>query len=141
MSKQVHPTARAYGIAWRDNEVLMVRAARKNGTTSLWWLPGGGIEFGETPQETVEREFLEETGITIANPQLLDVVSDRYKRPNGDLVHNIRIIYTVDYVSGDVTSELNGTTDLARWMSLEDLASVEVAAYALNAIERVVQTK
>jgi ADP-ribose pyrophosphatase YjhB (NUDIX family) len=141
MTKQRKPSARAYGVTIRDGEILMVRAARRDASTSLWWLPGGGIEFGESPEAAVVREFFEETGITIENPRLLDVTNDTYRRHNGDLVHNIRIIYTVDYVSGELRDEVNGTTDLALWMPLDQLGDYEIADYAQHAIGLVTQTK
>ena len=127
MTKQRKPSARAYGVTIRDGQILMVRAARRDASTSLWWLPGGGIEFGESPEAAVVREFFEETGITIENPRLLDVTNDTYRRHNGDLVHNIRIIYTVDYVSGELRDEVNGTTDLALWMPLDQIGDYEIA--------------
>lgn len=38
----------------------------------LWELPGGRMEFGETAEETLKREVLEETGLTVKPIRLLD---------------------------------------------------------------------
>jgi 8-oxo-dGTP diphosphatase len=47
-----------YILAFNDDlQVLMVKHARRS-----WEMPGGRIEPGETPEEAVVREFLEETG-------------------------------------------------------------------------------
>ena len=42
----------AYGILLGDSAILLTR--KKSGPyKGLWDLPGGGIEFGETPEEAL----------------------------------------------------------------------------------------
>ena len=46
-----------------------------------WWnLPGGGMEIGETVEQALQREVLEETGLQIAVDQLVGVYSKPQKR-------------------------------------------------------------
>ncbi len=47
-----------------DNNVLMVRQYRKAAQLSLLEVPAGGVEAGETPEQTVLRELQEEVGVT-----------------------------------------------------------------------------
>jgi len=54
---------RAAGILVQDEKILLVRH-EKNGN-SYWLLPGGGVEFGETVEEALVREFQEEVGLPI----------------------------------------------------------------------------
>jgi mutator protein MutT len=51
----------AYAIIVNEGRLLLVRLR----PTMKFHLPGGGIEPGETPEETVRREVREETGIEI----------------------------------------------------------------------------
>jgi 8-oxo-dGTP diphosphatase len=133
MSKQ-HTSVRAYGILIRDGEVLLVRSSSPLINPPLWWLPGGGIDFAESPEETLLREFREETGLSIKDPVLLDVASDVRRRPNGDRIHTVRVLYTVTLNGGNLRDEAVGTTDAAQWFSVNQLNEVNVAEYAARAI-------
>jgi ADP-ribose pyrophosphatase YjhB (NUDIX family) len=134
MSKQ-HSSVRAYGILINDGAVALVRSSNPNHQPPLWWLPGGGIDFGETPEETLIREFHEETGLVVSDPQLFSVTSDLRRRDNGDRIHTVRIIYTVTWAGGDLTHEVHGTTDHAAWYPLEGLDTLNLAEYAREAIQ------
>jgi 8-oxo-dGTP diphosphatase len=48
-----------------DDRLLLVRFEFP--TTSMWATPGGGIEPGETPEEAIRRELVEETGLADAD--------------------------------------------------------------------------
>ena len=47
-----------------NNNVLMVRQYRKAAQLNLLEVPAGGVEAGETPNETVLRELQEEVSVT-----------------------------------------------------------------------------
>ena len=134
MSKQ-HSSVRAYGILLHEGSVALVRSSNPQHQPPLWWLPGGGIDFGESPEETLAREFREETGLGIDHAELFSVTSDVRKRDNGDRIHTVRIIYSVKWVSGDLTHEVHGTTDHAAWFLTEQLADLNLAQYAREAIQ------
>jgi len=136
MSKQ-HTSVRAYGILEHEGKVLLVRSSSPQIKPPLWWLPGGGIDFGESPEETLLREFQEETGLAIKEPLLHDVISDVRRRPNGDRIHTVRVLYTVTLVGGELRHEAEGTTDQVKWFHLGELDGVNVAEYAGRAIQSV----
>ena len=50
----------AVALIKRDSNILCVWNKRYNS----WGLPGGKVEFGETPEQAVLRELQEETGLT-----------------------------------------------------------------------------
>ncbi len=135
MSERRFPSARAYGVAVRDAHVLLVRARRRgDNDTVWWWLPGGGIDFLEAPADAVIREVHEETGLSAHSPRLLDVTSDVRTRRDGTSVHTIRILYAVELYEGELIHEADGSTDLARWWSLDELDTIDLADYAREAI-------
>lgn len=48
-----------------DNKVLICRRSGKS-MTGMWEFPGGKVEPGESEEEALAREFLEELGVPIA---------------------------------------------------------------------------
>lgn len=54
------------GIVVLNNRILLIKRVRPS-TDGLgyWELPGGGLEYGETPDQALIRELKEETGLEI----------------------------------------------------------------------------
>ncbi|XOK59681.1 NUDIX hydrolase [Paenibacillus elgii] len=78
-------------IIYKDGKVLL----QKRRDNHCWAMHGGGVEIGETVEETAKRELLEETGLIANDLELLGVFSgeDRlYTYPNGDEVYTIGIV-------------------------------------------------
>ena len=61
----------------RDGKFLMQQRRGAHGEGS-WSVPGGHLEFGETPEETSCREVLEETGVKIKNIRFGAVTNDYF---------------------------------------------------------------
>lgn len=54
------------GVIWNNQQQILIDRRRPGGTLGgLWEFPGGKLEPGETVEECIKREILEELGIEI----------------------------------------------------------------------------
>ncbi len=60
---------RACAAIVQNKKILMV--LHRSSSREYWTLPGGGIEPGETPEQTAVREVKEETGLDVTMGNLL----------------------------------------------------------------------
>lgn len=121
-----------YGIC-RDEagRILLVRGSQRAHLPGVWQIPGGGVDHGEDPADALVREFLEETGLTVAIRRLIGVRHNLVEMADRDvLLHHDKIIYEVEAVGGRLRDEADGTSDVARWHTAEDLAGLSVLPWA-----------
>lgn len=85
------PRVRVAGYVQRDQSVLLVR--HEKGDHSYWLLPGGGVEYGESLEEALVREFSEEVSLDVEIGPLL-FVNDSIA-PDGSR-HMIQLAFRVD---------------------------------------------
>ena len=61
---------RVCGLCWQADSLLMVNhSSLTNG--DFWAFPGGGVEFGQTLDENLKREFMDETNLSIKTCSIL----------------------------------------------------------------------
>jgi len=64
MPERKFPKVGVAVVIWRDGKVLLHKRKGAHGS-GTWSLPGGHLEWGETPEKSGAREVLEETGLTV----------------------------------------------------------------------------
>ncbi len=98
-----NPKLTVDGVILKDDSVVLVR--RKNDPfKGSWALPGGFVEYGETVEDAVKREILEETGLAVKVVKLVGVYSDPERDPRG---HTI----TVAFLCRETSGSLQGASD------------------------------
>lgn len=130
----------AYAVCVRDGQILLARSPADDGTPE-WVLPGGGMEHGEDPYDTVRRELMEETGYRVEVTGLLGIDSQHQRFARHDLLarvtdhHHVRIVYSAEIAGGELRNEVNGSTDMAAWHDLDavpDLRHIRLVDTALR---------
>ena len=132
----------AYGILRDDGgRLLLCRVAPGNLGEGLWTLPGGGIEFGESPEAAAVREVEEETGLIGRIDGVPEILSDTgtWPRPSGESVrfHTVRFIYPMSVVGGEERVEVGGSTDAFAWLTVAQIDELADAGRLGDLVERV----
>jgi 8-oxo-dGTP pyrophosphatase MutT (NUDIX family) len=103
------------GVVVRGDEVLVIVP---RGRRRVLGLPKGGMNPGESPQQTAAREVREETGITVTVGERLGEVEYTYRRGGRPIAKTVHF-YLCTFEEGD-TSDHDHEVDDALWMPLAD---------------------
>ena len=98
-----------YGLVIKEEEVLLIKKAVGPYKGKLD-LPGGTVNFGERPNETLIREFDEETGLEITDYSLFDVDSVKFLYKENDksiMVHHVGIFYKILGYDNDIKENIS----------------------------------
>ena len=79
-----------------EEGILLIK--HKKGNDEYWLVPGGGVDFGETMEESAKREFLEETGLNVDVGRLLFTC----ETIGGANRHIIHFFFEGKVISGDL---------------------------------------
>lgn len=118
-----------------QRQVLMLRRT-DNG---CWCFPGGGMDLGESTEETARRELREETGLTADELSIFDIFSGRrlhYIYPNGDEVHNLDVVYVCTRYSGEL--KIDEESQEYRFFDIADLPA-EISPPVKPVVEALIQ--
>ena len=98
----------------REEEVLLVHA--RNFKSNFYGLVAGFVETGETLEEAVHREVMEETGIRITNLRYFG--SQPWPYPCGLMVG-----FNADYVSGSLSLQKDELSK-GSWFTKDNLPTI-----------------
>lgn len=104
-------------VVHRDGKILLGRRRASHGA-GCWSLPGGHLEFGETPQACAYREVLEETGLRLSFVQDGPWVNSVFEH---EQKHYITIFMLADAPDGEPQRREPDKCDGWQWFAPGDL--------------------
>lgn len=109
------------------NEIGRLLMLERDGAhgSGQWSVPGGWIDYQETPEEAVLRELQEEVGCRGEYPVLLDIVSNTWPEPVDTA---ITIFYHLPYTFYTMAPTIREPDKIKqiRWMTRPQLKEVEL---------------
>jgi ADP-ribose pyrophosphatase YjhB (NUDIX family) len=103
-----------------DSEGRIVLVKRKD--NDLWALPGGGMELGESIEETAVREVKEETGLDVEVTALIGVYTNPHHvmaYDDGEVRQQFSLLYATKLLGGELRFD-HESTDIA-WIAPSEL--------------------
>jgi 8-oxo-dGTP pyrophosphatase MutT (NUDIX family) len=131
----------AIGIVRRGDELLLMAVRTDDGTIKGWRPLGGSIEFGERAADALKREFVEELGLSLAEPTLLTVLENHYSH-HGARGHEIVFVFETAltdesaYRSEHFSFEDGGIRNDVQWVALAQFQAGEAELYPIGLLDR-----
>jgi ADP-ribose pyrophosphatase len=124
-----HPRVAVGGVVFRHHpgpnaQVLLVRR-NKPPALGEWAVPGGSVELGESLEQAVEREIMEETGVAIRAGKVCHVFDDVRRDDSGRIrFHYVIVDLWGEYLSGEPLAATD--VSAAAWKTAGELKSLNV---------------
>lgn len=110
-----------------EGRFLLVRRGRAP-AKGLYAFPGGRVEAGETREQAVIREALEETGAQLAN--VAHVIDLEIPAENDDRIEFVLSVHSASYAGGTVVA--GDDADAAVWVTVDEMEQLPLAGSVLE---------
>jgi phosphoglycolate phosphatase-like HAD superfamily hydrolase/ADP-ribose pyrophosphatase YjhB (NUDIX family) len=128
------PVATVGGLIEHRGKILMVRTRK---WSNKWGIPGGKIERGETSEDALRREVLEETGLALCDIRFVMVQDCVDSREFHLPAHFLLLNYTAEAESDTVV--LNDEAEEFRWVTPEEAGAMDLNSPTRVLLERVIR--
>ena len=111
-----------------QQEILCALRSENMSLPNVWEFPGGKIEEGEQPEETIIREINEELGCSIKVEELIEEVTYSYPHINVNL-----LTYKARIVAGAPQAKEHAQL---KWMPIQELNGLDWAPADIPTVKK-----
>lgn len=120
------------GILVSNSEGKLLLVKKPDGVgpyKGTYLTPGGGVNIGEPADEAALRELYEETSVKVRNLKRVFFDDDVTENWQGIPRHYIMLMYTADYVSGDLrpTEGDDDNLEVINWFAKDELGALPLS--------------
>jgi mutator protein MutT len=117
------------------NGKILLEKRKNNPGKGKWSIPGGLVDLGESVEQTVIREVMEETRLEVENPQLIDVVDNITLDTNRRIKYHFVIVdYLVRVKSGEPVA--SSDAEELRWVAFDEVEKYDLTKTFREFFER-----
>jgi 8-oxo-dGTP diphosphatase len=135
------PVVGVGGVVIDDGRTLLIRRGSEP-LRGQWSIPGGTLELGESLEEGVARELLEETGLEVRVLDLIEVFDRIFTEPDAGgggtpqrpKFHYVIVDYLCERISGEPRAG-SDVTDVA-FATEEELARFQLTTTAIRVLRK-----
>ena len=135
------PVVGVGGVVIDDGRTLLIRRGSEP-LRGQWSIPGGTLELGESLEEGVARELLEETGLEVRVLDLIEVFDRIFTEPDAGgggtpqrpKFHYVIVDYLCERISGEPRPG-SDVTDVA-FATEEELAKFQLTTTAIRVLRK-----
>jgi len=107
-----------------DGKILLEKLKNEPGR-GKWSIPGGLVELGEGVEQTVVREVMEEAGLAVEKPSLIDIVDNVTRDRSGEIRYHFVIIDFFVKLKGGTLKAQSDAEEL-KWVSFDEVEKYDL---------------
>lgn len=136
--REGRPLVGVGAVIIKDGKILLVKRGNEP-NKGKWSIPGGLVNTGESLEDALKREIMEEVGFEI-DVEDVACVSEEVFRENGDVKYHYIII---DFFANIVGGELRVGSDAvdAKWVKLNEIDSLDVVDFVKKLVNRILRNE
>ncbi|AOT73010.1 (deoxy)nucleoside triphosphate pyrophosphohydrolase [Geosporobacter ferrireducens] len=127
----MEPLVVTAAVIRKERKILIAQRLAHGDHHLQWEFPGGKLEIGETPEECLRREILEELNLEIKVLDIFKVVYHAYKSKT-----ILLLCYLCDFIGGEGAAL--ACNDF-RWISLEEFLEFSYVEADLPIVEKILK--
>jgi len=127
--KRLYPDQPIVGVGAviiKEGQIALIKRGNEP-AKGKWTIPGGLVELGESPEQAVIRETKEELKLDVANPTLIDVVSQVDLDEMGKVKYHYVIIDYLVHVRAGTAEAASDAVEL-QWVPFEEVENYNLTA-------------